>query len=290
MDEGMNSFYEKKVDKIIDSLNAEKKEGNIQKLSKELNGNFIYQISAKQEEDQIINSPAASFTSINYGGSVYYKTAALFAYLESYLGTEIFNKAMQQYYETWKHKHPYPEDFKSIMEAVAGKKLDWFFEDGLNSTKKMDYKIKVKKKKNQYVISATNKKDFKGPIPINAMIKDSIAETQWIEYPYQNTVSFTDYDTITAYKIDGKKMLPELNITNNFYEKNLDSLLKSKNLVLNKYNFFNYAVEICSGLSVESPKKIINIKNQSNCISMNEKVYKSAVSFYKKMKINLFGH
>ncbi len=220
MDEGMNSFYEKKVDKIIDSLNAEKKEGNIQKLSKELNGNFIYQISAKQEEDQIINSPAASFTSINYGGSVYYKTAALFAYLESYLGTEIFNKAMQQYYETWKHKHPYPEDFKSIMEAVAGKKLDWFFEDGLNSTKKMDYKIKVKKKKNQYVISATNKKDFKGPIPINAMIKDSIAETQWIEYPYENTVSFTDYDTITAYKIDGKKMLPELNITNNFYEKN----------------------------------------------------------------------
>ena len=220
MDEGMNSFYENKVDHIIDKLNAEEKEGKIQKLTKELNGNFIYQIAAKQKEDQIINSPAAEFTSINYGGCVYYKTAALFAYLENYLGTEIFNKAMRKYYETWKHKHPYPEDFRSVIEAVAGKKLDWFFEDGLNSTKKIDYKIKVKKEKNQYVISATNKKDFKGPIPINAMIKDSIAETKWIEYPYQNAVSFTDNDKITAYKIDGNYSLPEINITNNFYEKN----------------------------------------------------------------------
>lgn len=220
MDEGMNSFYENKVVNIIDNLNTEKKEDKIQNLTKELNGNFIYQLSAKQQQDQIINSTSAEFTSINYGGCVYYKSAALFAYLESYLGIEIFNKAMQLYFETWKYKHPYPEDFRTIIESIAGKKLEWFFDDGLNSTKKIDYKIKVKKKDNQYIISAKNKKDFKGPIPINAMIKDSIAETKWIEFPYHKAVSFTDNKNITAYKIDGKKTLPEINITNNFYEKN----------------------------------------------------------------------
>ena len=144
MDEGMNSFYENKVDNIIDNLNTEKKEDRIQNLTKELNGNFIYQLAAKQREDQIINSPSAEFKSINYGGIVYYKTAALLAYLESYLGIENFNKAMQQYFETWKYKHPYPEDFRTIIESIAGKKLDWFFDDGLNSTQKIDYKIKVK--------------------------------------------------------------------------------------------------------------------------------------------------
>ena len=42
-------------------------------------------------------------------------------YLESQLGTEAFNKAMQEYFRRWQFKHPQPEDFKkaNIASIIA---------------------------------------------------------------------------------------------------------------------------------------------------------------------------
>jgi len=120
-----------------------------------------------------------------------------------------------------------------------------------------------------------------------------LGESYPIYYGCKNIDSYFDVNSFSLIDINNPELaikIIEFVIENSFYEKNVDSLLESKNLVLNNYNFFSYAVEICSSLSVESHKKIININNQSNFISMNEKGYKSAVSFYKKMKINLFGH
>jgi hypothetical protein len=44
--------------------------------------------------------------------------------LERKLGKETFDKAMQEYYRLWQFKHPYPEDFKKILETVSGLTLD----------------------------------------------------------------------------------------------------------------------------------------------------------------------
>ena len=72
------------------------------------------------------------------------------------------------------------------------------------------------------------------------------------------------YKTITEETEDGYEY------KNNSYEKNLDSLLKSKNLILNHYNFFSYAAKVCSGFNSVSAKRLIKIKNQSNCFSLKE--------------------
>ncbi len=44
--------------------------------------------------------------------------------VEKKLGTETFDKAMQEYYRHWQFKHPYPEDFKKVLEKVSGQNLD----------------------------------------------------------------------------------------------------------------------------------------------------------------------
>ena len=57
----------------------------------------------------------------------YYKTGEWMRYLESQLGTEAFNKAMQEYYRRWQFKHPQPEDFKKVIAESSGKNLDSIF-------------------------------------------------------------------------------------------------------------------------------------------------------------------
>ncbi len=36
-----------------------------------------------------------------------------------FIGKEMFDSCMKVYFREWKFKHPYPEDFKAIVEKVS---------------------------------------------------------------------------------------------------------------------------------------------------------------------------
>jgi Peptidase family M1 domain len=115
MDEGINTFYEKKY---------------ISSRSHHYNANAelkSFEIKATDKTDQPINLSSEQFTEDNYNLSVYEKAAAWMALLEKQLGSEVFNKAMQDYYIQWQFKHPYREDFKKVLELSTGKNLDSIF-------------------------------------------------------------------------------------------------------------------------------------------------------------------
>ncbi|NOT50476.1 MAG: M1 family metallopeptidase [Chitinophagaceae bacterium] len=114
MDEGMNSYYDAKYD-----LLRYGKQPQMERLA--------FETKAVTKTDQPIETPSEKFTEVNYDLTAYYKTAEWLRYLESQLGTETFNKAMQEYYRRWQFKHPQPEDFKKVMEEVSGKDLDTEF-------------------------------------------------------------------------------------------------------------------------------------------------------------------
>lgn len=121
MDEGMNSFYEK-----LYKINKYKKD-----LTKNSSGKIPEDIEAKaleivisQHADQPIATPSEKFTSFNYGLIAYYKTALWMQALQKQLGNEQFKKSMQQYYNEWKFRHPYPEDFKKSIEQSSGQNID----------------------------------------------------------------------------------------------------------------------------------------------------------------------
>jgi hypothetical protein len=74
--------------------------------------------------DQPIQTTSEKFSERNYFLSSYYKAQEWLRYLESQLGSEVFNAGMKKYFEQWKFKHPQPEDFQRVMEEVSGKDLD----------------------------------------------------------------------------------------------------------------------------------------------------------------------
>src|SRR4030095_16743977 len=74
--------------------------------------------------DQPINSTSEEFTDLNYDLVAYYKTGAWMEYMESILGRERIDRAMQEYYRQWQFKHPQPADFKKVYETTSDKDLD----------------------------------------------------------------------------------------------------------------------------------------------------------------------
>ena len=76
-----------------------------------------------------IETPSEKFaTSEEYGLISYVKTAVWLYLLESQVGTEKMDKAFKLYFDTWKNKHPQPEDFKAALEKSLGLNLTKYFE------------------------------------------------------------------------------------------------------------------------------------------------------------------
>lgn len=238
MDEGINTFYE--------TMYSEEKTKNESKMGisadikgmgvlrkflnmEEFNYRFLYEIAylmnARRNLDQPIELPAYNYTNINYGGIVYGKTSLIFDYLEEYLGEEVFDKAMQQYFETWKFKHPQPQDLRKIFEEVSSKNLDWFFNDLINTNYKIDYKITSQKKVNyNYEIQSSecftrviikNKRQIKAPYSISTLRNDSIIKIQWFEPESKEGVRIDCPPNVEKIKIDAISVIPEINRQNN---------------------------------------------------------------------------
>ena len=115
MDEGMNSFYEQ-------AYTFFKKHKNDDAAA-----NSLLETVIANRLDQPIETPSENFSDRNYGLIAYMKAAQWMQLLEKELGKDGFKKAMKEYWEQWKFKHPYPEDFKKSMEKSSGKNLDSIF-------------------------------------------------------------------------------------------------------------------------------------------------------------------
>lgn len=90
----------------------------------------------------------ASQHSDHYSTNRAYSTAAysmgsmLLNQLKYIMGDDTFYRAMRNYFNTWKFRHPEPNDFIRVMEKTSGLSLSWFMRYWINTTKRIDYGIK----------------------------------------------------------------------------------------------------------------------------------------------------
>lgn len=115
MDEGMNTFYDHRALHETNKFSSH----NLMKLAFE---SFV-----AVNKDQPVELPAQQYSMLNYGLSAYFKTSDWLQLLQSKMGKAIFDKCMQDYYSQWKFKHPYPEDFKSLVNKYADFNTDSIF-------------------------------------------------------------------------------------------------------------------------------------------------------------------
>jgi aminopeptidase N len=105
-------------------------------------------------------------------GNVYYKTATMLYNLQYVLGDSLFLEAMQFYFDRWKIAHPYPEDFRAAIIDYTHADLNWFFDQWLETSKTIDYRIKKVKHKGEGKYAITLRRDGEMHMPIDLAVYD----------------------------------------------------------------------------------------------------------------------
>ncbi len=209
MDEGLNTFYEQKTSKALDTV-KKKKNG--------LDESLVYFQRAATGGDQAIEQTSTKFEKLNYGLDVYYKTAYSLGWLEGYMGKEDFEAGMHDYFDTWHFHHPYPEDFKKCMQRHTSKSIDWFFDPMLTSDKKVDFKITGAKVKDGHTeVTVKNKTGLNTPVQVSIYEKDSVIESAWSQ-PFEGTTTLTLANTDWRRLKIGDK-IPDAKTTNDLYRR-----------------------------------------------------------------------
>ncbi len=145
MDEGMNTFYEKRY--IADKYkkhNGERGNSFIESRMPQSMELMALKGLVAVHRDQPIASHSNEFTSESYFLIAYFKAALWMKHLEDYLGKDVFDSAMKHYYKQWKFKHPGPLDFKKSIEESSGKNIDALY-DKLFSTGDLSQQQQKKK-------------------------------------------------------------------------------------------------------------------------------------------------
>ena len=131
MDEGMNTYYDNRYSQQqygtpnLDIIQTKSKFIN-NRLPDDIQ-HMLLQTVIGVKKDQPIETVSEKLSAFNYNMVAYIKTGNWMKLLEDEFGKETFDKVMQQYYKRWQFKHPYPEDFKKLVEDVSGKNVDAIF-------------------------------------------------------------------------------------------------------------------------------------------------------------------
>ena len=115
MDEGINTAYDNRYEALHYPGTGH---------SREL---LDLNTRAVEHMDQPISTPSDVFTETNYYTIAYTKTAVWIQLLEDSLGTPLFDSCMRTWFAKWQFKHPYPEDFRTVVTTTGRRPLDTLF-------------------------------------------------------------------------------------------------------------------------------------------------------------------
>ena len=232
MDEGINTaneiryFQTKYPDNraFSENFGGMAKAVHMDGISHHCGNHMTYGFSANNGKDQPIELHSNDYTSLNYGAIVYAKTGLVFTYLRDYLGDEVYDLCMSKYFEKWKFKHPQPADIRAVFETHSSKNLSWFFDDVINTTGQLDFKlasVKRDKATGNLTVKVANTGDIKAPVRVDGYANGKIVETKWLETNDDFTINKTTFsnNSIDKVIIDGENNIPETNKMNNTWDK-----------------------------------------------------------------------
>ena len=167
---------------------------------------YGYLSDATIYNDEPLNTHSDGFNgALGQGGGyrhVYSKTATMLYNLQYVLGDSLFQAALKHYVAQWKICHPYPEDFRNSIIQFTHIDLNWFFDEWLETTKNVDYKIaSIRKTEMTDVFDIKLKREGRMQMPVDLRVtskNDSVYDfhipNTWFEKDFsQHSDSFTLY-------------------------------------------------------------------------------------------------
>ncbi len=262
MDEGFTSYAEDLVTKFYNHRSSIKeyedalKENPSNEKLKELlasvpedhsgaYANYFALVRSGLEEPMCTHADHYN-TNFGYSVDAYSKGEIFMEQLGYIIGASARDQILLDYYNTWKFKHPNPNDFIRIAEKKSGIQLDWYKQYWIHSTKTIDYaidslweengetKIRIKRIGNMPMpidlqLKFKDSSQELHQIPLNLMFGSKapendmkpVVESEWIWTHPSYVVSIKRRLTeIVNVEIDPSKRMADVNRKNNRLELN----------------------------------------------------------------------
>jgi aminopeptidase N len=168
-------------------------------------------INDLSSDEQIpIVSPGDALTGGGFGNNEYGKASLGYLAMKDLLGDKLFKKCLHEYMNRWNGKHPLPWDFFNTFSNVAGKNLNWFWNNWFFGSGYIDYAVgDIKKSSGGYNVTIKNIGGFFAPVDMIVTYSDGTKETKhltpsiWEKNAQQTKVAIATKKTIDAVSLDG---------------------------------------------------------------------------------------
>ena len=183
-----------------------------------------YKNMARRFIDQPLGTPRDSLLKFNYNIANTYKAGLGFKYLEDYLDDKTVSKSIKQFYFNYKLKPTSAKQFQTVIESLAEKKTNWFFDEFIAKNDKLDFKFKsVKERGDSLIIILKNKRENTMPVSISSIKDDKEIDKIWIDGFLDEKQIIIKNNNADKLVIDYDRNIPEVKRSNNY--KNLKGIL-----------------------------------------------------------------
>ena len=172
----------------------------------------------RHADEYPLNSPARGIAS-------YSKPAVALHALRGLVGQKRFMEAYREYAHRWAYKHPQPYDLFNTFEEVLGEDLDWFWISLLYNTWTLDHAIEsVEQQSDAVVVTIADKGLVPMPAPVRltyadgTIVEERVPVEHWLSDETKTTLRF-EPGTVSRVEIDPEQYLPDVDRTNNTWEK-----------------------------------------------------------------------
>lgn len=178
---------------------------------------YFYMLMARKNLDQPLGDPKNTFIKFNEQIASKYRAGLSLKYLDNYLGNDIVENSIKEFYNLNSEHITSRTDFENILKSNANQNIDWFFNTIIDSRDIVDYRFTdVSKTKDSVTFTVRNKTKTVVPIPVYGIKKNEVVFKKWlnnIKTDSTFTVPRNDADKIV---LNYKNEVPEYNLRNNW--------------------------------------------------------------------------
>ena len=188
-------------------------------VSLDFNGqySYFYMLMARKNLDQPLGSSKDSLIKFNEKIASKYRAGLSLKYLDSYLGQNIVQESIKDFFEKNKKEQTSETDFENIFKKRSPKKTDWFFDKIINSRDIIDYKINsFSKTKDSVSFTIKNRTTTNVPIPVYGIKGKNIVFKHWIDTVTKDSVYTFAKNNADKIVLNYKNEVPEFNLRNNW--------------------------------------------------------------------------
>ncbi|MEO5585337.1 MAG: M1 family metallopeptidase [Flavobacteriales bacterium] len=127
------------------------------------------------EADQFITNRA-------YSDNTYSKGEFFLDQLGAVIGDSTLHRGLRRYFKTCGFKHPRPIDVQRVMEKESGLQLAWYFNEWINTTRKLDYAVKGVLQHGDSTTVTLERKDLM-LMPVDVAVQGVAGEWQLFHIP-----------------------------------------------------------------------------------------------------------